>query len=186
MPFSSFAVLLHCVRDVDGAIEEELAVEALNGRIASLERVEADEAVVLGSVGSGISGYFGQTNDVSKSTECLVQHSFIDGCIEVAHEEVCANIDLLLVAAGLVDTDGLPKQLDTVHDLASILSVCLCLELCESIPLVSSSDPVLWQVHVDDGSCLQHQLPNQGVCAAVVEVAHVASRILVAVLLRWP
>lgn len=120
---------------------------------------------------------------MSKSTESLVESALVHCCIEIADEQVGANVDLFLVAACLVDSDGFTEEFDSVHDLASILCVLFRLELCKTIPLVGRGDPVFREVDICDGASLQHQLPYESVCTPIVEVSYVARRILVAILL---
>lgn len=122
---------------------------------------------------------------MTKSAESLVQGALIHSGIEVTDEEVGADVDLLLVAAGLVHSNWLPKELDAVHDFARIVGVLLRLELSKPIALMRGCDAVLGQVYICDRPSLEHELPHERIGATVVKVADVAGRILVAVLLRW-
>lgn len=72
-----------------------------------------------------------------------------------------------------------------IHNTTRIISIPRRLELCKAIPLMLRRDPVLWQVDIRNGTSLKHELPYEGIRCSVVEVADVAGRILVAILLGW-
>ena len=84
-------------------------------------------------------------------------------------------------AAHLVHADGLAVHLDHVEHLDRVLRVLLPLELDEAKAHVLLRQLVLRDVHVDDRPTLHAQLPEQRLVDLLVEVAHVARRLLVAV-----
>lgn len=84
----------------------------------------------------------------SKRRERIVQRLLIRARVEVSDEQVCSNIKLLLVVARFVDTDRLSKQLNLVHDLASVVRVFLGQEFAEPEALVLHRDAVFREEHV--------------------------------------
>jgi hypothetical protein len=92
----------------------------------------------------------------------------------------------------LVYTDGFTKELDLVHDLASILGIFFGEKLAKAIALMGHRDPVLGQMDIGlrstststsvtaskvdqaqvltDRPSLQKKLPNQRICAPFVEI----------------
>lgn len=110
----------------------------------------------------------------AKANKSLKQNLLIHHGVQVADKQLGADIQrLLLVCARLVDADGLPPQAHLVHDLCSILGILLALELDEAVALVGLGDAVFGQMDVGDAAGLEHELPDEGICDAFIEVADV-------------
>lgn len=169
----ALAVLLVGVLDADVLVHEELAVHVVDGVVAGLEGAVADEAVALAEP-VVVAGDLGGRDEGAEATEGIVQDLLVDHGVQVADEQLGADLEgLLLVSRGLVDTQGLAVQTDAVHDLGGVVSVHLAVELDKAEALVQLGDAVLGQVHVDDGAGLHHQLPYHGIAGALVDVANV-------------
>lgn len=119
---------------------QELAVEVLDRLVGRLKVVEADETVTLGLSCAGVardlqsakskrlpsslrSTHLWLFGNRAESRKRVVQLLLGHALVEVSNEEVCANVNLLLIVRGLVDADRLAEQLDLVHDLARVVCV---------------------------------------------------------------
>lgn len=202
MLLSAFSILLHGKVDGDGFVEQVLVVERLDRCVGRLEGIVRHEAVAFRFGCRGVAchlenepkakhGFFAatfhskthlwQAHDRSERRKGIEQHPFVDAWIKVANKEICSNVDLLPITAGLVDAQRFPIELDSVHDLASVVSILFGLELDKAVALMGLRDAVLGQMHVDNGPGLEHQFPDERIRGSLVDVAAVARRILVAI-----
>lgn len=175
----ALAVLLVGVLDGDGLAEEVLAVHSGHGSIASLEGVKTNEAIALGDV-VVIAHDVGLAQDLTKLAEGVVQDLLVDLGVEVVDEQLGANIDrLLLVGARLVDADGLAPDADAVEDLGGVFGRAGRVELDEAVALVCLRHAILWHVHLTYRAYLGHELREQLLGEALVDVADVDGSILI-------
>lgn len=175
----SLAVLLEGVADGDGSVAEVLPVHGLDGGVGSLETGVVDERETLRVASFRIALDFGCGQDDSEGGECVVEELLVDFGVEVADENVGADVEVLLMRGGFVDTDRLAKQFYHVHYFYGIICVVLPEELYESVALVQHGDPILRHVDVDHGASLHEQLPEKSLIHLVVQAAHVDSGVLV-------
>jgi hypothetical protein len=187
----ALAVLLVRILHGDLFINQILAVHVGDGGVGGLEVAKRDEAVAFGQVivvagdlrslarqpaATGPTGalYLGHAGQVPEARERVVQNMLGHHGIEVTDEQLGADLDrLLLISRGLVHANRLSVQPDAVHDARGILGVLLADELDEAVALVRLGDAVFGQVDVDDAAGLQHQLPDQAVDDALIEVSDV-------------
>ncbi|CAH0367010.1 unnamed protein product, partial [Pelagomonas calceolata] len=175
-------VALEGVADLDLLVAEELAVHALDREVRGLEAVVAHEAVALRAARVGVAHDLGRLGDRAKGREGVVEQLLVHVAVEAADEEVRADLDGAPVLRRLVHAQRLAEELDHVHDLERVVRVLLAPELDEAVALVRARHLVARQVHVRDGARLQHHLPEQLLGELLVEVAHVARRVLVPLL----
>lgn len=175
----ALAVLLVGVLDRDRLTEEVLAVHGGLGGVAALERVEADEAVALGDVVL-VADDAGLAQHAAELAEGVVEDLLVDLGVEVVDEELGANVHhLLLVGARLVDADRLAPDADAVEHLGGVLGRRGRVELDEAVALVGLRHAVLRHVHLADGADLGHQLREQVLGEALIDVADVHGGVLV-------
>ena len=96
MPFSS-CIFLEGVLHVDGFVHEELAVHALYRLVGCFEAVVRDEAEAFAGSGCFVSLYLGWLYERSELAKSCPEHSLIHIDVEIAHKEVGADVNLLLV-----------------------------------------------------------------------------------------
>lgn len=132
----AFAILLVRVLDSDLAVHQELAVHLRDGVVRRLESGEADEAVALAEVVL-VACHLGRADEGTEAGEGFVEHFFVHQRVQVANEELGADLDrLLLVGARLVDSDGLSIQSDLVHDFCCVVCVLFAYKLDEAVALM--------------------------------------------------
>jgi hypothetical protein len=169
----ALAVLLVGVLDRDGLAEQVLAVHGGAGGVAGLERVEADKAVALGDV-VVVADNVWLAQDAAELAEGVVEDLLVDLGVEVVDEELGADVDrLLLVGARLVDANGLAPDADPVEHLGGVLGRGGRVELDEAVALVRLRHAVLRHVHLTHRANLRHQLGEQLLREALVDVADV-------------
>ena len=180
----ALAVLLESVLHRDLLVHQELAVHVGDRIVRSVEGRVRDEAVALAEVRL-VTGDFGRRDQRAETREGLEQHFLFHHGVQVADEQLCSHAcaasqparalgsSITSVGAGLVDSDRLAPEADLVHDLDGVVGVFLGCELDETVALVGLRDAVLGEVDVDDGSGLQHQLPDLRIGCLLGEVADV-------------
>ena len=143
MSLAVLAILLDCIVDGDVLVEQELAVERFDGSVCGFKAVEGDKGKPFWLSAGGVPGYLRKAYDTAKSGKSLVEQAFIDSRVEATDKEIGADIDLLTIVGGFVDTDRLAVELETVHDFAGIVSILLCLEFGKGVALMGLGDAVL-------------------------------------------
>ena len=144
----AFAILLVGILYTDLLIHEVLSAHVRDCIVGGLEVGVGDEAVAFGEVGL-VASDLRLSNECAEAAEGVVEHTFVDHRVKVAHEELGAYLDrFLLVGGGLVDTNGLAEKAHLVHDSSSVVSVLFREELNEAIALVGLGDSVFGQVNV--------------------------------------
>jgi hypothetical protein len=72
-----------------------------------------------------------------------------------------------------------------VHDFCSIVGIFFGDELHKAIPLMYLADAILREMDVDNTPSLEHQLPNEVIRDALIEVTDVDSSFLVLFPVRY-
>ena len=120
MPLS-LGSLLERIRARDWAVAEELTAHGLDGSVGALERLECDEAEAARVSGLWVAHNLGGGGDDPKSREGVVQQLLVYIWVQVAHKDVCANVEVLLVARCGIDADGFAVEFDHVEHLDGVL-----------------------------------------------------------------
>jgi hypothetical protein len=180
----ALAVLLESVLHCDLPVVQELAVHVRDRIVRGVEGRVRDEAVAFAEVRL-VAGDLGRRHQRAEAREGLEQHFLFHHGVQVADEQLCSHAcaasqaaralgsSAASVGAGLVDSDRLAPEADLVHDLDGIVGVFLGSELDEAVALVGLRDTVFGEVDVDDGSGLEHQLPDLRICGLFREVADI-------------
>ena len=163
-------------------IAEELAVHALDREVRGLEAVVTHKTVALRAARVGIPHDLGRLGNGAEGRKGVVEQLLVHVSVETADEEVRADLDGAAVLRRLVHAQRLAEELYHVHDLERVVRVLLAPELDEAVALVRARHLVARQVHVRHGARLQHHLPEQLLGELLVEIAHVARRVLVPLL----
>lgn len=175
----ALAVLLVGIFNRNGLAKQVLAVHGGNSGITSLERVEADEAIALGDIVL-VADNVWLAKDLAKLGKRIVKDLLVNLGIEVVDEQLSANVDcLLLVGAGLVYADGLAPNSDAVEDLGGILRRGGGIKLDEAVALMCLRYAILRHVYLANRADLCHELREQLLREALVDVAHVDGGIFI-------
>lgn len=118
-------ILLEGVRDGDGPVAQVLAIHGLNGGVRCFEAGKVDEGIALGVSRVRVTHDLWCLQNDTECGEGVVEQLLVHLWVQVANEDVGANIQVLLVSRRLVDADGLAVQLDHVHDLDGVVGVLL-------------------------------------------------------------
>jgi len=175
----TLGVLLKGVRDRNGFVAQVLPIHSLDGSVRRVETGVVDECKSLRIACFWVSLNFGRGQDHPEGRECVVEKFFVHFWIEIADEDVCSHVEVLLVSGRLVDTDRLPVHLDHVHDFDGVVSVLFSQELHETVALVHEGDPVLGHVNIDHRSGLNEKLPYQGLIHFLVKTTNVDGSVLI-------
>lgn len=150
-----------------------------HGSITAIKVGKADEPKPLARTAL-LPRDLGQTQQRAKAAKGVVEDLLVDHGVEVADEELGADlVGLLLVSAGLVDAQRLAVQLNAVHDVGRVLGVGGRAELDEAEALVGLRDAVARHVDVVDGAHLEHDFVDHCGGGALVDVADVDGGIFV-------
>lgn len=147
MPLS-LGVLLERVRDRDGPVAQVLAIHGVHGGVGGLEAGKVDKGKALGVARLRVAHDLGRLQDDTEGGEGVVEELLVHLGVQVADEDVGADVEVLLVGGGLVDADGFAVELDHVHDLDGVVGVLLAQELDKAVALVHLGDAVLGHVDV--------------------------------------
>lgn len=119
-------------------------------------------------------------SELSKLAKGVVQRLFVDHGVEVADEQLGANLDaLLLVCRRLVHAHSAAVQGDVVHDLGGVVGLGLGVELDEAKALVLAVDAVDGHVDISYAAGVEHQLVEEAGRDALMEVSDVDGGFLV-------
>ena len=144
----TFAIFLIGVLYTDFLVHKVLPAHVGDGVVGGLKVGIGDEAVAFGQVGL-VAGDLGLGDECAEAAKGVVEHTFVDHRVKVAHEELGAYFDgFLLVGGGFVDTNGLAEEAHLVHNPSSVVSVLFEGELDEAIALVGLGDSVFGEVDV--------------------------------------
>lgn len=130
----SFGVFLEGVGDCDGPVAKILAIHGLDGGVGSVEACEIDEGITLGVARVGVSHDLWCLEDYAEGTERVVQQFFVNLWVEITNEDVGAHVQVFVVSRRFVHPNGLPIELDHVHDFNGIISIFFTEELHKAIP----------------------------------------------------
>ncbi|KAF5133314.1 hypothetical protein E5D57_003937 [Metarhizium anisopliae] len=167
------------VLHADLLAEHVLPVQVRDGGVAALKVAEADETEALAHA-AVVPGHLGQAQQRAEAGEGVVEEFLVRHGVEVADEELGANVGaLLLVGRRLVHAQRLAEQLDAVHDVGRVLGVRGRAELDEAEALVVLGDAVTRHVDVVDGAHLEHDFVDGCCRGALVNVAYVDCRFFV-------
>jgi hypothetical protein len=145
------AALFEGVVDGDGPIAQVLVVHSVDGSIRGFEAVEAHKAEPLRLASVGVAHDFGRADDETEGTEGVVKQFLVHAWVEIANEEVGADISLAAVGGGFVHLERFVEELYHVGHLHGILGIALRRKLHEAIPLVRAAHAVFGHVHVQNG-----------------------------------
>ncbi len=175
----ALAVLLVGILNGDLLAHHVLAVHAGNGGVGGVKVAKGDEAVALGQA-MLVAGNLGGDGQGAELGKRVVQRLLVQHGVEVADEQLSANLDrLLLVGRGLVDTDAAAVQGDVVHDFRGVVGLGLGVELDEAKALVLAVDTVDGHVDVAHAAGVEHQLVQNARSDALVQVADIDGGLLV-------
>lgn len=175
----ALAVLLVGVLDRDLLAHHVLAVHAGNGGVRRVEVAVGDEAVALAHVVL-VACNLGRLCQLAELAKRVVERLLVDHGVEVADEQLGANLDvLLLVGRRLVHAHTAAVQRDVVHDLGRVVGLGLGVELDEAEALVLAVDAVDGHVDVAHAARVEHQLVEEPRRDALMEVADVDGGFLV-------
>mmetsp|Transcript_7694 Transcript_7694/g.47568 ORF Transcript_7694/g.47568 Transcript_7694/m.47568 type:complete len:254 (-) Transcript_7694:7-768(-) len=155
----AFRVFLEGIVDGHWPIAEVLSVHAFDGSIGGFKIYVVNESIAFGLSAFRIFGH-ACIHHRSERTEGVVELLFVHQWIEVADEQVGADVHVCFLLCRFVHSYGFSIQLDHVHDLHGIICVFFRFKLHESIPLVLSCHPILRQIHVGCTSSHAHELPS--------------------------
>lgn len=175
----ALAVLLEGVADGDGSVAEVLPVHGFDGGIGGLEAGVVDESETLRVSSFGVALDFRSGEDDSEGGEGIVEKFFVDFGIEVADENIGADVEVFLVRGGFVDAYRFAEQFNHVHYFYGVVCVVFTEEFYESVSLVEHCHSILGHVDVHHGTSLHEQLPQQSLVHLVVQPAHVDRGVLV-------
>lgn len=175
----ALAVFLVCIFHSDLLAQQVLPIHYVLGGIGSFERIVGHEAIALGHIVL-ITDDSWRQDQGAKLGKGVEQDFLVDLLVQVVDKELGADVGrLLLVGAGLVDTDWLLVQTDAVEDLGGVVGTLRGIELDETVALVGARDTIHGHVDIVHGAHLGHELPEIGLADALVEVADVDGRVLV-------
>ena len=153
-------VLLVRVRHRDGPVAQELTVHRLDRRIGRLERVIGHEPEPSAVPRVGVPHDLGRLDHDAKRAEGIVQELLVQLRIQIADEEVGADVVRLLIDGSLVRADRLTEQLDHVQHLDGVVRVIFSPVLHEGVTLMRVAHAILRHVHVHHRSRLDKRLPQ--------------------------
>lgn len=129
----AFGVLLEGVGHRDGPVAEVLAVHGLNGGVRRVKTGEIDERVALGVSRVRVSHDLWRLEDDAKGTEGVVEELLVDLGVQVADEDVCAHVEVLVVRRRFVHSNWLAVKLDHIHDFYGIICILFTEELHKAV-----------------------------------------------------
>jgi hypothetical protein len=193
MSLAAAAVLFESVLDDDGPVGDVLSIHRRQRGIRRVKVCILDKPIAFGraaaaSGGVGVATIRATAHDVGRVDERpkggkrVVEEFFVDNVSEVADKEVCADVaGAAVCGGGLLQAEGPPKEGDHVEYLCGVGGVALGAEFAKPIAVVAAGDAVARDVDVAHGAGLGHELPQQVVADALLELAHVHGRLGVAV-----
>ena len=178
MPLA-FTILLVRILNGDFLVHQVLPVHSLDSLVRCVEISEGQEAVTFAQVVI-IASDLRSGDERAKSSERVVQRSFVYHRIKIANEKLRTDFDrLLLVSASFVDSDRLAIKPDLIHYAGSIVCILLRDEFDEAVSLVRLRDTVFREMDVDDAAGLQHQLPYESISHTFIKPTDIHRRLFV-------
>lgn len=175
----SLAVFLVGVLHGDLLAHHVLAVHVRDGGIRGVEVGVGNKAVPLRDV-EFIAGDLGGGDELAEAQEGVVEGALVDHGVEVADEELGADLDVLgFVGRGLVHADGGVEEAGAVEDGDDIVGVVLGCELDEAEALVLAVDAVDRHVDGAHAAVVVHELGEELLGDIFVDIADVDGRLLV-------
>lgn len=170
----ALAIFLIRVLNCDLFGHDVLVVHAGDGRIRGLEIAVGDETVTFRRGCDFIARNLWRIHQWSESTECVVQSLLVYTWIKIANEQLCANLDiLLLICRCLVHTYPASVKGNIVENFRSIVGFSFCVELDEAETLVLPIDTIDWHIHITYTAGVEHQLVKDARCDALMEITDV-------------
>lgn len=93
----SFGVLLEGVGHRDGPVAKVLAVHGFDGGVGRVKAGEIDESIAFGVSCVRIPHDLGRLEDHAEGAERVVEELLVNLGVEIADEDVCAHIQILVV-----------------------------------------------------------------------------------------
>lgn len=175
----AFSVLLVRVLHRDLLVHHVLAVHAGDSGIGRFEVAIGNETVSLGHV-VVIARDLWRIDQWSELAEGVIQRLLVHHLVEVANEQLCANLDVLLLICGcLVHSYAVAVKLDVVHDFRRVICLLFCVELDKSETLVLAVDAIHGHVDIAHAASIKHKLVQYTRSYALMEVTHIDGGFLV-------
>jgi hypothetical protein len=156
-----------------------LAVHVRDGCIRGIKVGVGHETVAFGHV-HFVARNLGSVDKLSKTQERVVQRSLVDLGVQIADEQLCADLDALcLVRRGLVHAYRVVVEARAVEDVDDVLGVGLGRKLDEAEALVLAVDAVDGHVDGAHAAMVVHELGQELLRDIFVDVADVDGGFLV-------
>jgi hypothetical protein len=154
-------------------------VKVLDSFIGALEFTETEEGVALART-VVVASDLGQIGDTSEVAESVVENLLVDHGVQVTNEQVGADlVRLLLVGGGLIDTEILAVELDSVDAFGGVVGIFSRSEFDKAKTLMRLGDSVAGHMDILDRAHLDHDLVNHGGGGPFVDVSDVDGSIFV-------
>lgn len=141
-------VLFKRIRHRNGPIAEILAVHGLDSCIGGVKAGKVDESVSLRVACIRVTHDLGRLKDDAESAESIVEEFLVNLRVQVADEDVGADIEVLVVRRRFVDSYGFAVKFDHVHNLYGVVCVIFAEELHKPITLMLSCYSIFGHVCV--------------------------------------
>lgn len=129
----AFGVLLEGVGHRDGPVAKVLAIHGLDGGVGRIKASKVDEGIALGVARVWVSHDLGRLENDAKGAEGVVEEFLVDLGVEIANEDVCAHVQILVMRRRFIYSDWLTIKLDHIHDFDSIICILFAEELHKAI-----------------------------------------------------
>lgn len=96
MPFT-LGIFFECIRDRNRSVAQVLSVHGFNGGIRSLKAGEIDEGESFRVATLRVSHNFRRLENHSECRECVVEQLLVYFWVQVAYEDICSNVEVLLM-----------------------------------------------------------------------------------------
>lgn len=176
----ALSIFLVRILDCDLFGHDVLVVHAGNSRVRGLEVAVGYEAVALGCRRDFVARNLWRIHQWSESAECVVQGLFIYAWVEITHEQLRADFNILLLVGGcLVNAYPTSVESDIVQNLGGVVGFGFCVEFNKAETLVLAVDAIDWHVNVSHTTGVEHQLVEDTGCNALMEVSDIYGGFLV-------
>lgn len=154
-------------------------MKVLDSFIGAFEFTETEEGVALART-VVVASDLRQIGNASEVAESVVENLLVDHWVQVTNEQVGADlVRLLLIGGGLVDTEILAVELDSVDAFGGVVGIFSGSEFDKAKTLMRLGDSVAGHMDILDGTHLDHDLVNHGGGGPLVNVSDVDGSIFV-------
>lgn len=123
----------------DGPVAQELAVHGFDGGVRGLERGEREEREAARVAGARVAHDLRRLEEHAERRERVVQELLVDVDVQVADEQVRADVQLLRARRRFRQPQRLPEQLHHIEDFACVFRVLLIHHLDERVPAAAAT-----------------------------------------------